>query len=64
MATNISSIEELVFQFAVFLKDVDMFPVFFTAHISLACFIVREDSKDLGKFALIYSLPYYICDMK
>ncbi|BFY99125.1 hypothetical protein BsWGS_02165 [Bradybaena similaris] len=64
MATNISSVGELVFQFAVFLKDVDMFPVFFTAHISLACFIVREDSKDLGvKFRQNHPFTLWLCSV-
>ncbi|GFR62929.1 trimeric intracellular cation channel type B-A [Elysia marginata] len=31
-----------------YLIDVDMFPVFLMAHFSIACLMIREDSKDLG----------------
>ncbi|CAG5128949.1 unnamed protein product [Candidula unifasciata] len=62
MAANISSLEEQVFEFAAFMKNVDMFPVFFTAHVSLACLVVREDSKDLGtKFRQNHPFTLWLC---
>lgn len=35
---------------AYYLTEVNTFPVAFTAHVSIACVVIREDSKDLGQF--------------
>ncbi|KAK0059321.1 trimeric intracellular cation channel type A [Biomphalaria pfeifferi] len=41
-----------------YIMTVDMFPVFFAAHFTLAALIVRDDSKDLGAGVFRQSHPF------
>lgn len=50
MTSTLVALDEVLSQLGVYLMKVDMFPVFFIAHFIISCLIVREDSKDLGKF--------------
>ncbi|XP_005102510.1 trimeric intracellular cation channel type 1B.2 [Aplysia californica] len=51
-----------VSQFAKWVMEVDMFPVFFGAHFLLASTIVREDSKDLGpRFRQEHPFAMWFC---
>uniref|UniRef100_A0A0B6ZZH2 Uncharacterized protein n=1 Tax=Arion vulgaris TaxID=1028688 RepID=A0A0B6ZZH2_9EUPU len=62
MAVNVTTAEEQLTNLALFVMNVNMFPVFFTAHFAMASIIVREDSKDLGtRFRQNHPFATWVC---